>query len=353
VHAEALRYARSYGMNTPMGARPLTGTCAVHLELEGEIAAYKRKEAALLFSMGAGAMMGAIAGLARPGDLVILDQLAHASLVCGARISGASTKVFKHNNVASLERVLRQADHDQPKLIVVDGVYSMNGDIAPLPEICDLCDQHGARILVDDAHGNGVLGPEGRGTAELLGVEDRVDIHAGTFSKAFGTNGGFLAADQEVIFYLRTLSPTLLFTKSPTACVTAATRVSLELVKAAGERRAVLMDNTDYLQRRLRERGYDIGNTSTPITPIHLGGNTAAHIADILRRHFNVFVPAVFYPAVRRGDAILRAIPTALHTRKDLDYLVDALDRAREQYDRRCAPRATVRGNSSVPVELS
>jgi 7-keto-8-aminopelargonate synthetase-like enzyme len=351
VRAAAEESIRRHGIGAPMGARPLTGTCELHVELEARVAAFKRKEAALVFTMGAGAMMGMIAGLARPSDLIILDQLAHASLVCGAKISGASLKYFRHNDPQSLERVLAQARPEQPRLVVIDGVYSMNGDIAPLPEICDLCERHGARLLVDDAHGNGVLGEDGRGAAEVAGVEDRIDIHAGTFSKAFGTSGGFVAASKDVIFYVRTLAPTMLFTKAPSACVTSATLVSLDLVEKARDRRATLRENADYLQTRLRDRGYDLGVTETPITPIRLGGNNALFVADILRRKYDILVPAVLYPAVRRGAAIVRVIPTALHTREDLDRLVDSLDRAVAEHAKNQAARALPSNNGLTRPE--
>ena len=328
VRAAAADYALRYGIGAPMGARPLTGTVDIHLAFEREIAEFKRTESALTFTMGAGAMMGAIACLAKPGDLLILDQLAHASLVCGAKISGASVKYFRHNDLASLERVLEHADPDQAKLIVVDGVYSMNGDIAPLPEICDLRDRYGARLIVDDAHGNGVLGEGGRGAAEMLGCEDRIDIHAGTFSKAFGTYGGFVATDQAVIFYMRCLAPTILFTKAAPACVVAATRKSLELVINAQDRRQKVHANATQLQTLLRQRGFDIGATQTPITPVSFGGNSALHVADTLRSKFSIWVSAVTYPAVRRGMAILRVIPTALHEPADITYLVDSIEAA-------------------------
>jgi len=314
-----------------MGARPLTGTIGLHLELEARIADFKRTEAAVTFTMGAGAMMGAIACLAKPGDLVILDQLAHASLVCGAKISGASIKYFRHNDPDSLERVLEQSDPDQAKLIVVDGVYSMQGDIAPLAEFCDLRDRYGARLFVDDAHGTGVCGANGRGSAELLGVEDRIDLHAGTFSKAFGTWGGFVAGPKEVIFYIRCLAPTVLFTKAAPACVVAATLKSLELIRKGNDRRRRVWQNARYLQSELRERGFEIGATQTPITPIHFPNSSAVRVADLLRRKYDIWVSAVVYPAVRRGTSIIRVIPTALHTCKDVDTLLGALESAREK----------------------
>ena len=328
VRAVAAEYAAKYGIGSPMGARPLSGTIGLHLELERAVAAFKRTEAAITFSTGAGAMMGAVACLARPGDLVICDQLAHASLVCGAKISGASIKYFRHNDPASLERVLESTDPDQAKMIVVDGVYSMNGDIAPLREFCDLRDAYGARLFVDDAHGNGVCGAHGRGAAEMLGVEDRIDVHAGTFSKAFGTYGGFVAGPKEVIYYIRCLAPTILFTKAAPAAVVAATLKSLELVDKADDRRKKVWANARMLQGALVERGFDIGATETPITPISLRANGALHVADILRRKYGIWLSPVVYPAVRRGRTILRAIPTALHTADDIKYLVDSLEAA-------------------------
>ncbi|MFW6107638.1 MAG: aminotransferase class I/II-fold pyridoxal phosphate-dependent enzyme [bacterium] len=344
IHPEVLAAGREsvdrYGLGAPMGARPLTGTTELHLELEREIADYKGTEASLTFSMGAGAMMGAVACLAQPGDLLIYDQLAHASLVCGGKISGASIKYFRHNDPASLERVLESADPGENKLVVVDGVYSMNGDIAPLPDICDLCERYDARLFVDDAHGHGVCGANGRGVAETLGVEDRIDIQAGTFSKAFGTYGGFVAAAKEVIFYIRCMAPTILFTKAAPACVVAATRKSLELVRKADDRRKRLWANARRLQRTLTERGFDVGETETPITPISFVGNSALYVADVLRRKYRIWVSPVVYPAVRRNSAIIRVIPTALHTDEQIDYLVDSLEAAVEEYQASGGPQA-------------
>jgi len=328
VRAVAAEYTARYGIGAPMGARRLTGTCDLHLELERQIADFKGTEAALTFTMGAGAMMGTVACLAKPGDLLILDQLAHASLVCGAKISGASIRWFRHNDPASLERVLESSDPEQAKLIIVDGVYSMQGDIAPLPEICDLRDRYGARLLVDDAHGNGVLGENGRGAAELHGVEDRIDVHAGTFSKAFGTYGGFVAADEAVIFYIQCMAPTILFTKAAPVATVAATLKSLEIVREAHDRRARAWANATMLQSLLRERGFEIGATQSPITPITFNGSSALHVADILRREHGIWLSAVVYPAVPRGTTVLRAIPTALHGPDDITYLVDCLETA-------------------------
>jgi 7-keto-8-aminopelargonate synthetase-like enzyme len=326
VRKAAAETAARHGIGVPMGARPLSGTCEMHLELERRVATFKRTPAAVCFTMGAGAMMGALACLLRPRDLAIFDEYSHASLVCGAKIAGATLKFFPHNDLAALERTLAEADPGGAKLIVVDGVYSMRGDIAPLREICNLKDCHGARLFVDDAHGNGVCGTSGRGVAEEAGVESRVDLHGGTFSKAFGTSGGFVAGDPAVVFYIRCQAPTMLFTKAPSAVVTAATLVSLAILEQAGDRRARLWENTRIIQGLLRDRGFDLGTTCTPITPVKFRGRGALAVAHALREKHRIFVPPVLFPAVPRGGTILRIIATALHEHADLARLADALE---------------------------
>ena len=332
IRQAALDVVGEYGVGAPMGARPLTGNCELHLELERRIAAFKRTEAALAFSSGAYTMMGVISALASQRDMVILDRYAHASLVCGARISGARMVFFRHNDVENLEAVLLQAPPEQPKMVVVDGVYSMQGDMAPLPEICDLCERYGARLVVDDAHGTGVCGPTGRGTAEHFGVEDRVDLHLGTFSKAFGTMGGFAAGPEDVITYLRYTAPTILFTKAMPACFAAATMKALEIVENEPERRERLWNNTRHLQNALRKAGFDIGSTQAPITPIQNNGADAVYFSKNLFEEFGIWASAVLYPAVPIGTSILRVIPTANHSPADFDYFVESLTALRERH---------------------
>ena len=324
VRQAAAEIVSEYGVSAPMGARPLTGTIELHAELERQLADFKRTAKALVFSNGAHAMIGAIAALAGPRDLVILDRYAHASLVCGAKISGARIRFFRHNDVEDLEAVLLETPRSQPRAVVVDGVYSMQGDIAPLPELCDLCEKHGARLIVDDAHGTGVCGENGRGTAELLGVEDRVDLHLGTCSKALATTGGFAAGDGAVIDYLRYSAPTILFTKAMPACVAAATLESLKLLRDAHDRRKLLWRNVRLLQNGLRTAGYDIGQTRTPITPIHGNGSDAIHMSAALYEKYGIWASAVLYPAVPIGTSILRVIPTASHSVEDVELFLNA-----------------------------
>ena len=329
VRQAAADMVSRYGVSAPMGARPLTGSTELHDELERQLADFKGTERSLVFANGAHAMMGCVAALAGPRDYVVLDRFAHASLVCGVRISGAQMAFFQHNDVADLDALLAKVPH-RAKMVVVDGVYSMQGDMALLPEICDVCKKHGARLLVDDAHGNGVCGKNGRGTAELMGVENRIDLHLGTCSKAMATMGGFAAGDADVIEYLRFNAPTILFTKAMPACVAAATLEALALLRAGHDLRAKLWDNARTLQKMLTDNGFNIGQTESPITPIHGNGTSAVHMSNELFGEYGIWVSAVLYPAVPIGTSILRAIPTAAHSKEDLQALVKALCEMKE-----------------------
>jgi glycine C-acetyltransferase len=208
----------------------------------------------------------------------------------------------------------------------------MQGDIAPLPELCDLCEKHGARLIVDDAHGTGVCGENGRGTAELLGVEDRIDLHLGTCSKALATTGGFAAGEAAVIDYLKYSAPTILFTKAMPACIAAATLEALRLLREAHGRRKTLWRNVRLLQNGLREAGYDIGHTQTPITPIHGNGSDAVHMSAALYEKYNIWASAVLYPAVPIGTSILRVIPTADHAPKDVALFLQAAGELKDSH---------------------
>ena len=325
VLAVARKYAKEYGIGAPMGARPLTGTTELHIELEEAVARFKRTEGACVFSTGANAMIGTIMALVGPKDLVVHDQYAHASLVIGIRTCGCEAKVFPHNDMAELELRLAEAPAEQAKVVVVDGVYSMQGTLAPLAEAARLAHRHGARIFVDDAHGTGVCGANGRGAAEHFGVEGEVDLHLGTFSKAVGTTGGFAAGEKAVVDYIRYYAPTMLFTKSAPAAVVAATTKALEIIEGANDRREKLWRNAREFQDGLRARGFGVGKTQTPITPIPFKGMKALHMAYYLRRNYGIWVAPVIYPAVGPRNAILRAIPTALHSPKDIAYFIDAI----------------------------
>lgn len=308
----------------------MTGNTELHLELERQVAAFKRAEKALVFSTGTDAMMGAVAALAGREDLIILDEHAHASLSWGAKVSGAEIRTFKHNDIDDLESILLDTPSKQAKMVVVNGVYSMHGDLAPLPELCELCKANGVRLLVDDAHGTGVCGESGRGTAERFGVEEQIDLHLGTFSKAIGTAGGFAAGDQAVVDFLKYQAPNILFTKAMPACIAAATLEALKLLHDSRDRRNTLWRNAELLQDGMQAAGYSIGNTQTPITPVHAKGSAAIYVSDAMDRDFDIRTSAILYPAVPFGTSVLRITPTANHCPRDVQLLLKAASELRE-----------------------
>ena len=332
VRSAALRAVAQYGIGSPMGSRLMTGTTKYHLELEEQVAAFKRCQAAVTFASGALAMMGALACLAGQDDMLIMDENAHATLQCGARISGARIVCFRHNDMNHLEDILKRFGGSRPLAVVVDGVYSMQGDVAPLPELVELKEHYDARLIVDDAHGTGVFGEGGRGTAAQFGVEDQVDLHAGTFSKAVGTIGGFVAGKRKVVEYIRYNAPTLVFTKAMPVAVAAATMQSLELLERADQRRKTLWKNTKRLHDSLRTQEFEIGNTVSPITPIKFKGTEAIFVAHELRTAYGIWVAPVVYPAVSLGTSILRVIPTASHSDADIEQLTSALRMVRGSF---------------------
>jgi len=328
VRARVVEVAERYGICSPMGARHMTGTTCDHLELERRVAEFKRCDDAIIFASGSMAMMGMLAALANPRDVLLLDQCAHASLVCGAKISGASIVYFRHNDIEHLEHLLYKLARERAAAIVVDGVYSMQGDLAPLAELVELKNRHQVRLIVDDAHGTGVFGPEGRGVAAAQGVEEQVDLHAGTFSKSCGTTGGFVAGNETIIKFLRFNAPTYLFTKSPPLAVVAATIVALDLVQQADEARKQLWRNARRLQTGLVNCGFDIGRTESPITPVRYRGTEALAVAGELRQIHRIWAAPVIFPVVEMGTSVLRLIPTARHTAEDIDELIESIQSA-------------------------
>ena len=325
VRDHVVRIVQQHGICSPMGSRLLTGTTEYHLQLEKKVADFKRCEAAVTFPSGAMAMIGTLASLAGPDDLLILDEYAHASLVCGARASAGKLVFFRHNDLEHLENILSQAPDSAGRAIVVDGVYSMQGDIAPLGDLVALKKKYAARLIVDDAHGTGVFGPQGRGTAAHFKVENEIDLHAGTFSKAVGTAGGFVAGGTAAIEFFRYNAPTYVFSKAMPLAVVGATLVALDLLQEADARREKLWANKQRLQEGLRASGADIGNTQSPITPIHAEGNDALYIAHKMRHTCGIWVAPVLYPAVKLGSSMLRVIPTALHDDADIDSLIRSI----------------------------
>ena len=307
------------------GSRFLNGTLDIHEELEERLAAFVNKEDALLFSTGFQANLGGIAGLVGKGEYVILDKSDHASIVDGARLSYGTVKRFIHNDMESLEKVLSSIELEAGKLIVVDGVYSMDGDIANLPEMVKLKKRYNARLMVDDAHSFGVLGKNGRGTANHFGLEDDVDIVMGTFSKSFASLGGFLAADRAVIDYLRHFARSVIFSASITPASTAAVLAALDIMENEPELIEKLWANTERMRKGVQDMGYDTGTSCTPIIPLIVGDDEKVLRMRRMLLDEGVFVNPVVSPAVPPNKTLIRLSLMATHTFEQIDIALDKL----------------------------
>lgn len=314
---------RKYGTGT-CAAQVIGGYLDIHRRLEQEIAQFTGQEDALLFSSGFGANDGTLRALLGPNDIAITDAFIHASASAG--LIGTHVKSFGHNNLEYLELALKHAqDAYKTKLVIVDGVYSQGGDLARLPEINTLCKKYDAMLMVDDAHGMGVFGENGRGTAEHYGCLGQIDIITGTFSKSFGCVGGFVAASHELIEYLRYYADSNIFSAAITPQVTASVLKALELIKKQPEIRRKLWDNVNYLRSRLLEEGFDIGDSVSPIFPIMIRDTQKAYDAAQMLREKGVLAISIVYPAVRLREARLRVSVLASHEREDLDLLITSL----------------------------
>jgi len=317
--------------------RLLTGTTQLHCQLEQELAAFKGTEAALTFTSGYLANLGVIAALLQPQDRVIVDARAHRSVVDGCQLARAQLRSFRHNDVASLRRKLEQDPRPGRTLIVVEGVYSMDGDICPLPEIVELKKAYGAMLLVDEAHSFGVLGASGRGVHEHFGIPaDAVDLWMGSLSKAIPANGGFLAASRAMIVYLQHEAAPFMFSAALCPAAAAAARAALKVIDAEPWRQEVLRRNANILRQGLRDLGYDTGNSATPIVPVVLNDDVAAY--RLARRLYDegILASAIVSPAVPLGTARLRLCAMATHTEHDLTEALRAFATAasNEQHQR-------------------
>jgi 8-amino-7-oxononanoate synthase len=330
VKEAAARALAKYG-TACAGSRFLNGTLDIHVECEEKIAAFVGKDAALLYSTGFQVNQGVISALVGRGDYVLLDKVDHASIVDGARLSFGKTLRFPHNDMESLEKTLKPLPPDAGKLIVVDGVFSMDGDVVDLPVLVDLADRYHAMIMVDDAHAVGVLGENGRGTASHFGVTDRVDLIMGTFSKSLASQGGFVAADRATIHYLKHNSRALIFSASPTPANVAAVIAALDVVQAEPERLQQLWDNTHRLSSGLQSLGFDLGNTVTPILPVMIGDDLKCLRMSVGLQERGVFVNPVVYPGVEVGHALLRVSLMATHSFSQIDQALDEFERVGKQ----------------------
>jgi glycine C-acetyltransferase len=321
-----------------MGARMMSGNTADHVAFEGELAAFSQKEAAILFNYGYLGVLGTINSLTNADDIIILDKLAHACIVDGAKLSQAQLRVFRHNDMDSLEAVLKRVNRERKGgvLIVTEGTYGMTGDLAKLPEICDLKEKYDARLFIDDAHGVGVLGEHGRGTADHLGVQDRIDVFFGTFAKSFAAIGGFSAADREVVDWITYNARTQVFAKSLPMVYVKAMQKTLELIIDGDDLRERLWRNSNALKAKLADLGYFIGAGESPICSVFvpLGDRDARTIGGSLVKYLRergVFVSAVIYPVIPLGLCMFRMIPTASHTQTDVDETVEVFRQMRDE----------------------
>lgn len=327
VKAAAIAALEKYGTGTA-GSRVLNGTLDVHRQAEARIARFLRRDDSVFFTSGYMANVGVVSALAGRGDVVVLDRHAHASIVDGARLSLAEVRRFRHNDAKDLDRVLGSCG-DAGKLVAVDGVYSMEGEIADLPRIVEVCRKHGARLVLDDAHGLGVLGRDGRGTAEHFGLEEEVDVVVGTTSKALPSVGGFAAADQEVADYLRysTANRPFVFAASPPAASMAAVVAALEVVEREPALRRRLQDTTRRVLHALRGLGFDTGRSQTPIVPITVGSMELTFAMWQALSEEGIFVNVVLPPAVPAGSCAIRMTLTAALGDAQVDRVLAALER--------------------------
>jgi 8-amino-7-oxononanoate synthase len=326
VRQAALKALEEYGTSCS-GSRFLNGTLDLHEKLESDLAAFMGKEAAQVFTAGFLTNQGVIAPLISRSDTVIIDRLVHASILDGVRLSFGKVRRFRHNDVESLRRNLEASTDSSGILVIVDGVYSMEGDIAPLPEIVATAKEFGARIMVDDAHGIGVLGKTGGGTLEHFGLTDSVDLVMGTFSKSFASLGGFVAGDQRVISYIRHHSRAFIFAASMPPSAIAAAHAALKVIQTEPEIRENLWRNTRFLLEKVRALGFETGPTETPIVPLIVGDDFRALF--FWRRLFDegLFTNCVLAPGVPEGQQRIRMCLMATHTLEDLEKVAEICGR--------------------------
>ena len=315
----------TYGVG-PAAVRSIAGSLSLHGELEARLARFKGVEATLSLQSGFMANLGVIQSLAGEGDEVFSDELNHASIIDGCRLSRAKITRYSHTDPASLEEKLRDSLADK-KLVITDGVFSMDGDIAPLPDLVEVAEKYNAIVMVDDAHGEGVLGLDGRGVANHFGLEGRVDIEIGTLSKAFGVVGGYVAGKKKVIDYLRQKARPFLFSSATPASDVAACIAAVDILESGSRLVEKLWDNASYFQHKMLKVGFDLGRTVTPITPVIIGDVKRAR--ELSRRLFEegVFAQAIGFPTVPEGKARIRCMVSAAHTKKDLDFAAEIFEK--------------------------
>ena len=332
IKEAAIAAIRKYGTGCA-GSRFLNGTLDIHEELEHRLAKFVGKEEAIIYSTGFQVNLGVVSCVTGRGDYILWDELDHASIIEGRRLSFSTPVKYRHNDMQSLEDQLRNCNPDKVKLIVTDGVFSMEGDVANLPEIVRLAKQYNAAVMVDEAHGIGVFGRDGRGTCDHFGVTDDVDLIMGTFSKSFASLGGFIATDKVTANYLRHNSRSYIFSASITPASTAAVGAALDIMESEPERIANLWDVTNYALEGFRRIGCEIGNTCTPIIPLFIRDNEKTF--RVTRDLFDegIFVNPVVSPAVAPKDTLIRFSLMATHTRTQVDVALEKIEKCFKHLD--------------------
>ncbi|MBR4381110.1 MAG: pyridoxal phosphate-dependent aminotransferase family protein [Bacteroidaceae bacterium] len=328
----SIEATKKYGTGCA-GSRLLNGTLDIHVQLEKELAAFLGKDEAMCFSTGFTVNEGVIPQLVGRGDYIICDDRDHASIVDGRRLSFATQLKYKHNDMEALEKELKKCEPDAIKLIVVDGVFSMEGDLANMPEIIRLKKKYNACVYVDEAHGIGVFGKQGRGVCDHFGVTDEVDVIMGTFSKSLASLGGFVAAESAVINALRHSARSYIFQASSTPAATAATIEALHIIQNEPERQERLWDITNYALKEFREAGFEIGDTQSPIIPLYVRDTYKTFAVTKLAFDEGIFINPVIPPACAPQDTLVRVALMATHTREQIDYAVEHLAKCFRELD--------------------
>jgi glycine C-acetyltransferase len=330
LRERAMAAIRDLGVGSG-SVRTIAGTMAIHLELERRLAEFKKVEAVVVFQSGFAANAGTVSAILTKDDVVISDALNHASIIDGCRLSRATIKVFPHKDVDAARRIIHELPATQRRLLITDGVFSMDGDLGPLPALCELAENTGCIMMVDDAHASGVFGENGRGTIDHFGVHGRVDIQVGTLSKAIGALGGYVAGNRNLIEFLYHRARPFLFSTSHPPAVAAACIAALDVLLEEPQIMERLWENTRFFKEGLVRLGFDTGISESPITPVIAGDSAKANALSDQLFEAGVFAQAIGYPTVARDKARVRTIVTATHTREDLQFALDAFARVGRQ----------------------
>ena len=323
----AVDAAKKYGAGSG-SVRAIAGTMDLHMEVEKRLAKFKRTESSLIYQTGFAANAGLIPQLAGKGDVIISDELNHGSIIDGVRLTKADRAVYKHRDMGELEKVLKDADKKYNRiLIITDGVFSMDGDVAPMDKIVDLAVEYGAMTYVDDAHGEGVIGPDGRGIGAQYGIEGKIDVEMGTFSKAFGVVGGLIAGSQDLVNYAYNKSRTWLLSGSHPPAVAGAQLAVIDVLETEPRHVKNLWDNTKYFKKELGSMGFDTGNSETPITPVIVGESSKAKELSNRLYDEGVFALPIVFPMVARDKARIRTMMNAGLSKEDLNVALEKFEK--------------------------